>query len=84
MSYQTCSFFGGRDATKDEITKEIQKNARDWSNKCSNLYLDCGTPVLSSIPGVNLLFPRDCATRGDVMGNARADHEAKIKLEQEK
>lgn len=82
--YKTCGIFGEKDATDIQVQEEMTAAVQSRTNKCTNLYTDCGVPVLSSIPVVNVLFPRECVTEGDLKRKAMEAHAAKIKAEQDK
>ena len=78
-----CGFFGKTQVTDMEMENAAKgisdkfESPEDFFNEhhsihkeCSSFHTDCGVPVLSSIPLINLAFPRKCATNLDVTKKA--------------
>ena len=78
-----CGFFGKTQVADTEMENAAKgisdkfESPEDFFNEhhsihkeCSSFYTDCGIPVLSSIPLINLAFPKKCATNLDVTKKA--------------
>ena len=84
---KTCGFLLSHDATESEIKQEANRfmySGRPSSTTCTDLYTDCGVPILSSIPVVNTFFPRTCATQEDLAKHVMKEHKEEVQSENKK
>jgi hypothetical protein len=62
-----CCVFTKIKVDNDVVMDEVKKNYNLDPNLCSAYHYNCGVPLLSSLPLLNILFPRTCVPNKDLL-----------------